>query len=778
MVDLARERAELALINAVKTPVIYERFLRKLPYQYVKDIAISILKESKISNILTEDDLKFKIDTFEEKVQLLQKIIEAVEGKGIVDEKDIISGVNHQRTLDFLLLLTGFAVRKREGVSTQNFKSFVDEIEAMGYQRASQVKKQVPKTVFLGPVMKNEIFDAYNIFPQNRMPLQSIFNQSSMNPLWQNREPNEINEISILDIKDIDFLNDYFFCLANEVVPSIKEYETITWKLRKVSLQNCPNVTDWSVFWIKKANNSIRDCSFNECNSLSYWTFETFEQASQSSVIIGKSKKGGKSKVTVNKEPPGECISLTRDFSQEVKEKLRPVNPYFNPYASNDLDLEKELKTERISIRKEPQFRCRFLDDKKAVIIHFQSLYKDNKGSNDRLFGRINFESLIANKKIQYCKNVFNYWKINNWKFYDCYEDYIQFISLKRSLLVIPFNLVCDEEHLSLYLIDIIIGLLQMNLSPEAPPVIIFVGFGTKIDEIIATYSLVSIMQSKIDEFKNTIKEKSSIQELSTLEFSDQNNIHNLMALTQLLYELKSNIEIDNSLITFINLDIEKKDQDLANYMNVAFKRVVDLNPQFKYTEDTLDDFIASINKKVKKREGFLSITEIMEANSRSNLFHVNKADEEQHKVVEICSFPYFKVLDLCHILGHIIFLKSFLDEQWYVASPQWFANYLQNLYSISEICGDHVKIDQFFLRKSMKVCQKADWYSSKNAPGKIFSYVEFLFRTAVGLKLPNCGLLLPLQLTSAPKEMFKLLECYWPKNVKKSIMIKFSNTR
>ncbi|CAD5126525.1 DgyrCDS14632 [Dimorphilus gyrociliatus] len=678
MSDKQREDIQLALANIIKSPVLNDQLLRNLPYQYVKDILISVLKATDLKDILTDDDLKFKIDTFDQKIQLLEKIIKAV-GKELhesnfVDANDIVSGKNVNKTLQFLLMLT------RLNRITEDEKSEL------------KLGSEQPIEVEIGSNIENK-----HIVQRNNMPLKLLFSKSLENPVYKVTENKKTFQINSITLEDVDFLNDYFFCLIFQIKGIIKEFDELPWIPHSSKITNCKNITDWAVFWTSK---------------------------SEKQTFLNKSKT------------------------------LRAVNTFAGCNSLSTWNNENSAKTQIASDGS-------YWNDKKAVIIHFHSLYKDKeqKGSYDRIFQRINFESLMINQKIEYCTNVLNYWKVKNWTFYDCYEDYVHLLSPKQSLFIIPFNLTCNEENLSKYFMDVIIGLLQMNLCPNTLPVVIFIGFGTKINEIAAKYALITMIESLIEDFHDAIRKRSSIEELSKIKFNDQNNIHNLVALTELLKELKENLEDNNShIISFLNYDNQKDLKDLVENMKISFQNVTHRKQKFKYSDDIIDKSIAKIEKILDEKEDFLTVTQLMKEINIEDLLALDIDDKKEKCYAEkICQFPFFDVFQLCYTLGHIVLLRSFACEEWFVANPKWFTNLIQKLHNISEECNDRVEDDLFFFRKKTKVCQIAEWYCSTfKFQSDIF---EVFFGAELSLTLSSTTLFFPIQLSTCEKDMMKLMK-------------------
>lgn len=109
-------------------------------------------------------------------------------------------------------------------------------------------------------------------------------------------------------------------------------------------------------------------------------------------------------------------------------------------------------------------------------------MYKNVKKDKNGLWLKIDFQSIILDSKIEKSNKPFSYWNNSHWHFYDCYEviffyhsffqypidlffqlkDYLNLISLRRSLILIPFDIENENSELCKEFLNIIIGLLQM----------------------------------------------------------------------------------------------------------------------------------------------------------------------------------------------------------------------------------------------------------------------------------------------------------------------------
>ncbi|CAD5126586.1 DgyrCDS14676 [Dimorphilus gyrociliatus] len=637
MCDKLRKDIQVALNNIISSPIVKERFLAKLPYQYVKDIAISILETTHLNNIFSKEDLKFKIDVNNH--IFLEG--EGEEGKefqesDFVHAKDIISGINTERTLRFLQMLTKIQrktnTERKQSFGKQNDDKFrLVNRSILKLFIADEMNTTSPKRGKIGETIDNEC-----LVHKNRLPMKLLFSQSRQNPLYRMNNDNETVQMNTIELENVGFINDYFFCLITQVKGLIKEFNELPWIPYSVKLNKCQSITDWSVFWLYKLDNkNLVDRSkilrkifcFDDCISLSNWTFETCVNYMKQIQIDSNSTS---TLWNFEKMPPGECISLIYQLSQNVSGNLGAVNLYLNP-------------------------------------------------SVNPVYG----------------------------------ED----------------NMIFTEKR-----------------------------FNTNINEISATYALISIIESFIKDFQNTIIEKSSGPKFTKLNFNEQNNLHNLMAVNQLLTELKANLEDDNSrIVSFLNIDSKNSNENsvekLLLLMSEAFEQVSTSNQQFNYTNDVINGFIERIDNLLEKKQEFLSITQLTKELNIEDLVCL----EKKYQVKKIYQFPYLKILKLCHTLGLLILFKSFGSEEWFIANPKWFANLVQNLHTVSEDCDYRVEDDLFFLHKSTKVCLKAKWYFS-TIPSKSDIF-EIIFGIELALTLPSTSLLLPLQLSYCEKEMTKLME-------------------
>ncbi|CAD5120949.1 DgyrCDS9499 [Dimorphilus gyrociliatus] len=372
--------------------------------------------------------------------------------------------------------------------------------------------------------------------------------------------------------------------------------------------------------------------------------------------------------------------------------------------------------------------------------------------------------------------NPFQVFTHGDWIFYDLFEEYSSLISAQRSSIIVPFNVNGDGDVTSNFFFDVIISILQKNLKPNWKPYVLFLGFQqSKIDEKLLDEKIHSLINSKVESLGKLIEKLTSADELSNMEFNDQNNLHNLIGLWELLRKMAENGEKNWKFIDSKKIG----NKELWKEIEKSFDKAKEMDASLNYESLAVGKFKEKMKDVFVNHEGFIPLNDIIDIISLDDLLNetleviekhaavfkdlrippekfktfevarleessvdylkgFNDEDEFEKKQIKVHRFPYFKALKFLHSIGEVILFKRFKRDDWIIVDPKWLSKAFHKLNSSSIHCNDDVQAWLYFLQRETIICENAQSYFSNIKNPFIKNGLEILKDIGVVLGLSN----------------------------------------
>ncbi|CAD5120946.1 DgyrCDS9496 [Dimorphilus gyrociliatus] len=258
--------------------------------------------------------------------------------------------------------------------------------------------------------------------------------------------------------------------------------------------------------------------------------------------------------------------------------------------------------------------------------------------------------------------NPFQVFTHGDWIFYDLFEEYSSLISAQRSSIIVPFNVNGDGDVTSNFFFDVIISILQKNLKPNWKPYVLFLGFQqSKIDEKLLDEKIHSLINSKVESLGKLIEKLTSADELSNMEFNDQNNLHNLIGLWELLRKMAENGEKNWKFIDSKKIG----NKELWKEIEKSFDKAKEMDASLNYSSSIVEEFSLNLKKAFSKHEGFISLNDITDLVTilkvdNKNISSKTAAKDLLDPLEEDMSFKYVsEVFDIMRDIGLVLRLPN-----------------------------------------------------------------------------------------------------------------------